>query len=93
MSMFVGTVVTDSGSRYEFTEFSVRRVNTRHPKRGDAGWQPLVSLIPSVPVVGEVMVITMQSMARYGADDFATPAEHVAGTTTRHTTPVLEVIA
>lgn len=84
-------VTTESGSRYEIESDRVRRVNRGAVKRGDNEWQPLLSFAPNPPVIGEVLWFTVESLARYGADDYGTPASRVARETTRRTTAVVSV--
>ena len=69
----------------------VRRVNPDHNKRGDGEWQVLVSRFPETPVVGSPMVLVMESLSRYGEDDYGTSPEFVGDTTTRTTTPVVRI--
>lgn len=82
---------TESGARYEFDGGRVRRVNPDHNKRGDGEWQVLVSRFPETPVVGSPMVLVMESLSRYGEDDYGTSPEFVGDTTTRTTTPVVRM--
>ena len=82
---------TESGARYEFDGGRVRRVNPDHNKRGDGEWQVLVSRFPETPVVGSPMVLVMESLSRYGEDDYGTSPEFVGDTTTRTTTPVVRI--
>lgn len=81
------TVTTTSGAIYEFDKLGqVRRVNDSHVKRGDAEWQKLTNK-PTIEV-GRPMILVMESLARYGGDDYGTKLEDVSPYTTRRTTAV-----
>ena len=84
-------ITTQSGSAYEIQGNRVRRINPGHEKRGDGDWQDLIALIPSTPVVGQRMILSMGSLAHLGPDDIGTPRKHASGTTTRTTTPVTSI--
>lgn len=82
-------VATESGSAYVFDRKRVQRINDSHSKRGDNEWQNLVN-DPHIEV-GQPMVLMMESLAKYGVDDWATPADDVSRFTTRHTTVVTAI--
>lgn len=82
-------VATESGSTYWFEKNRVKRTNNGYSKRGDDEWQKLVN-DPRIEV-GQPMVLMLMSLAKYGVDDWATPADDVSRFTTRHTTPVTAI--
>lgn len=83
-------VTTESGAVYEFADGKVRRVNESHEKRGDGEWQKLVNI--NAPIeTGKRMVLTLESLSRYGSDDEGTAPEDASPFTTRTTTRVRSI--
>lgn len=82
------TIHTESGAVYEFEGTQMRRVNHRAEKRGDGEWQSLVAELPNYDTTGERLILSIESLARYGQDDHETPTDLVSPVTTRITTPV-----
>lgn len=83
-------ITTESGAAYllDLEQRRVKRENPGHVKRGDGEWQPLLDARPFPPEVGARLVIAMESLSRYGADDQGTEN---GGPTTRVTTPVATI--
>lgn len=87
-------VTTVSGAVYEFrrTPFDyqeVRRVNESDVKRADGEWVRLVSMWPLFPEEGVSMLLEVESLAKYGPDDYGTT--HPDLTSQRETTRVVTV--
>jgi hypothetical protein len=84
-------ITTASGATYlvDLEEHLIRRVNPAHEKRGDGEWQPLINY--REPVIGREWYVVMESLIRYGQDDYGTPPEEATEYTTRRTTPIVSI--
>lgn len=84
---------TESGSQYELDEDQkhIRRVNVDHGKRGDGDWLRLYN--HTEIEVGVRVLMSLESLAHAGPDDFRTRPEDASAITTRLTTVVTEVEA
>lgn len=82
-------VTTETGSVYEFTGGSVRRVNDTAQKRADGSWVRLITMFPKTPEVGYSMVLVLESLSALGPDDDG--RELHGGSTTRTTSRVTRV--
>ena len=82
------TVYTKSGSAYQIDGDKIRRVNDGAEKRGDNEWLQLLNT-PTI-TIGASMILQLEPLARFGADDYG--IQFASFATTRITTPVTEVV-
>ena len=80
---------TISGSKYEIKDGLVRRVNPGYTKRADGEWVRLINT--PIVEIGEPVLLTMDSLSEYGADDYGTPPEDSSPYTTRVTSLVSSI--
>ena len=84
-------ITTESRAVYllDLEQRRIKRQNPNHTKRGDGEWQPLLNIQPFPPKVGDRLVIAMESLAHYGADDYGN--RDGVDMTARLTTPVVSI--
>ena len=82
------TVYTESGSTYQVDGDRIRRVSESDEMRGDNEWLQLLNT-PTIRV-GSFMILQLEPLSRFGADDYGIQFNAVA--TTRITTPVTKVV-
>lgn len=80
---------TATGSEYEIIADRIRRINPSATKRRDGEWVNLVRK-PYIEV-GYSAVLTLESLAAEGPDDFGTLLSEATQFTTRTTSTVTEV--
>ena len=76
---------TYSGSRYGINQGKVRRLNPTAKKRGDGNWHRLY-ILPEL-WVGAPAILVMESLSKYGEDDYG----NVGGLTTRTTSDIIDI--
>ena len=80
---------TVSGSEYEIQGDKIRRVNTTATKRGDNDWQTLQ--VQPILTIGMPATLVLDSLSKYGPDDYGTKPEDASPYTIRTTSTVTEV--
>lgn len=70
---------TWSASRYEISHGKVRRLNPTAEKRGDGEWHQLY-ILPEL-WIGAPAILVMESLSRYGEDDYGNVGELTTRTT------------
>lgn len=85
-------IETESGATYELEKDRIRRLEggSGNTKRQDGQWITLHAVFPNPPVVGSPMLLSLESLAAYGPDDYGTVDPHPK-ITTRTTTPVVKI--
>lgn len=76
---------TWSGSRYEINHGKIRRLNPSAEKLGDGEWHDLY-ILPEL-WVGSPAILIMESLSKYGEDDYG----NVGDLTTRTTSDIVGI--